>query len=153
MVHICLQLVIVSWNMKCHPREIKLEQANLKSKLIITEILNREKRMFKTYFRILEKIHDKLFNLIFSKTYKKFSVKETCIACRKCEKICPVNNIEIRNDRPYWNNNCIACHVCVHWCPLNAINLGKSKGRLQYHNPDIKFSMLLSDKKNSQTIK
>lgn len=46
------------------------------------------------------------------------------------------------NGVPRWGTGCEACHACVHWCPRNVIQIGKSKGRLQYHHPAVKRTML-----------
>ncbi len=66
---------------------------------------------------------------------KKFTVdKDKCIACGKCEKICPVDNI--KGTPPEWihNGQCTSCLACYHYCPTHAINFGKiTRKRGQYY--------------------
>lgn len=109
---------------------------------LISDIENNSKKTSSKYYRLSEKFHKWLFNVFFLKAYNKFSLEDSCTNCGICEKICPVNNITLENRKPQWGANCEACHACVHWCPQNAINLGKSKGRLQYQNPAINRKML-----------
>ena len=89
------------------------------------------------------RIHMKHFNchegaLPFTKTYllrplfntflmspKPFYATDACIACKKCEKVCPVHNIEV-TDKPQWGNNCTQCLGCYHICPLHAVQYGKA---------------------------
>ncbi len=75
------------------------------------------------------KVHD---------TDKNFSVENTCDGCGICEKVCPVNNIRMVNNRPEWQHRCQSCLACLHWCPQQAIQAGKkTKSRARYHHPDI----------------
>ncbi len=63
-----------------------------------------------------------------------FKADEKCIGCQKCEKLCPLNNIHIENDRPVWGNNCTHCMACICYCPTEAIEYGKkSQGKRRYH--------------------
>lgn len=55
---------------------------------------------------------------------KPFYATEACIACKKCEKACPVNNIKV-TDRPVWGDNCTQCLACYHICPVHAVEYGK----------------------------
>jgi len=90
-----------------------------------------------------EKLHKSAFNLFFKDTHKKFTVENTCIGCGLCAKVCPVNNILLTDKKPQWGSACEACHACIHWCPKQAVNMGKTKGRLRYHNPSVKLSNLV----------
>ena len=126
----------------------KREQIYLRSEKvaarIISDIKQKTEKSPSGYCRLSDKIHKKLYAVFFDDAHKKFSLENHCIGCGICEKICPVNNISLKNNSPQWSANCEACHACVHGCPQNAIHLGKSKGRLQYRNPHIKRSMLLT---------
>jgi len=68
--------------------------------------------------------------------------RETCVACGKCVKLCPMNALELR-DRPdapkpeegkklkpkdlkevvYQPDRCIGCGVCAHKCPTQSLSL------------------------------
>ncbi len=73
--------------------------------------LNRLERFFLTpYF----------FNHIYTKFFK--VNKELCISCGICQKICPVCNITMDDDKkPVWGKNCIGCINCEMKCPTEAI--------------------------------
>jgi ferredoxin/flavodoxin len=66
---------------------------------------------------------------------KKFTVNaDKCIQCGKCQKVCPVNNIQ--GTPPVWlhNGRCTSCLACYHYCPVHAINNGKiTRKRDQYY--------------------
>lgn len=67
---------------------------------------------------------------------KKFYGDEKCTKCGTCVKVCPVDNIEIKNEGPVWLNHCEQCFACLHWCPESAIQYGKkSATQPRYHHP------------------
>ncbi|MDF2608712.1 MAG: 4Fe-4S ferredoxin iron-sulfur binding domain protein [Lachnospiraceae bacterium] len=71
---------------------------------------------------------------------KKFYVTDTCIGCGKCERICPVNAINMVNNKPEWHGKCTQCLGCIHRCPVNAIQYGdKTIQRGRYINPNVKL--------------
>jgi ferredoxin/flavodoxin len=70
---------------------------------------------------------------------KRFKVDdEKCIRCGTCVSVCPMNNIEIVEDKVTYNHNCECCLACIHWCPRTAIEHFKTRGIPRYHHPHIK---------------
>lgn len=86
----------------------------------------------------------KIFKDVLKNKDKNFNVNEDCIGCNMCEKICPVNNITIENNKPKWNGKCVDCMACINICSKNAINIGKSTiKRKRYKNPYTEANELL----------
>ncbi len=58
-------------------------------------------------------------------------IKEKCVKCGLCAKICPVKNISYK-DFPYFDGNkCQICMRCVSYCPTGAIDsLFVNKGKV-----------------------
>ena len=64
---------------------------------------------------------------------KYFHVEDKCISCGKCEKVCPLNNIKIKEKKPVWGKECTHCMACISLCPAEAIEYGnKSVGKRRY---------------------
>jgi len=75
---------------------------------------------------------------------KDFWSNEKCTSCGLCEKICPVNNINMANGKPSWKHHCEQCMACLQWCPSEAIQFGKkTEGRKRYRHPLVKASDLM----------
>lgn len=72
--------------------------------------------------------------------------KEKCTSCSICEKVCPVKNIEMKNNHPKWKHNCAFCISCLVNCPSNAIDLWRSKGQKRYAHPKTKLNDFIQDK-------
>lgn len=65
-----------------------------------------------------------------------FTVNDKCIHCRKCERACPLNNIQLIDGKPTWLGNCTHCMACINLCPKEAIEYGKkSVGKPRYVAP------------------
>ena len=47
-----------------------------------------------------------------------------CTSCRKCQKVCPVRNVKLSENRPQWQSRCSGCLACYHACPHHAIHFG-----------------------------
>ena len=122
-------------------RAPKLLKADRKLAAIADDIANRVQRC--GFFSFGEKIHAKLFRLVFEGIDKKFRTNDRCTGCGICTQICQRNNIVLEEGRPLWKGNCEACHACVHGCPRNALHVGKSEGRLQYRHPQVELKDLL----------
>ncbi len=81
---------------------------------------------------------------------RKFKVNsERCVRCGTCVSVCPMNNIEIVDDKVTWNHNCECCLACIHWCPCNAIEHMKTHGIPRYHHPHIKVKHMRDFKSRS----
>jgi len=46
--------------------------------------------------------------------------KDKCIKCGLCSKLCPVNNIDMK-EYPEWHDSCELCMRCLSFCPVNAV--------------------------------
>ena len=63
-----------------------------------------------------------------------FRTTDACIGCGKCESLCPLNNITLRDGKPVWGKDCTHCMACIAYCPTEAIEYGKtSVGKPRYH--------------------
>ena len=71
---------------------------------------------------------------------KGFTVSNDCIGCGLCAEVCPMNIIELRNNRPVWiKDKCACCLSCLHRCPKRAVNRQKSAKNGRYINPNVKL--------------
>ena len=66
----------------------------------------------------------KPFWVKFMLTAKAFYVKDSCIGCGKCAKLCPLNNINIVEKKPVWGKKCTHCMACICNCPKDSIEYG-----------------------------
>lgn len=46
-----------------------------------------------------------------------------CIGCKMCEKVCPMHNIHIKDNKAVSGNMCTMCYRCFSRCPKKAITL------------------------------
>ena len=75
----------------------------------------------------------------------RMTVTENCEGCGLCCKLCPTNNIQIKDSKAVRGKNCIACAACANWCPQYAISSRMLKG--QYRHPDVRANDLLPNQK------
>ncbi len=81
-----------------------------------------------------------------------FSV-EGCIGCGLCERLCPNENIRIKDGAPVFGSSCELCLSCLNNCPQNAIDYNNStKGKERYKNRRVSVNELIeftgSERKN-----
>lgn len=50
--------------------------------------------------------------------------KNKCIECGRCLKVCPENNIVIKNGKYKFGHDCVLCMGCSFGCPVDAIHVG-----------------------------
>ncbi len=104
------------------------------SKLVIDTLIDRI--FIKTTDKIVENLHLR---------DEDFWVNDNCNSCKLCVRICPVNNIQISNDKLIWKHNCEQCTACIQYCPKQAIQWGKKTlKRKRYRNPNINVTELLT---------
>ena len=64
---------------------------------------------------------------------KAFHTDQTCTGCGKCVKVCPLNNVTMKDKKPVWGSHCTHCMACICHCPAEAIEYGrKSVGKPRY---------------------
>jgi len=53
--------------------------------------------------------------------------KDRCIGCGICEDECPVNAVQVDNEKALVNEElCIGCGICVSNCPEETIHLERT---------------------------
>ena len=59
---------------------------------------------------------------------------ELCIACGRCQQVCPAGIIEMKDGKPVWTKPvCHMCMACLNHCPTEAIQYGEySEGKYRY---------------------
>ena len=65
---------------------------------------------------------------------KDFYSTEACIGCGKCVKLCPLNNITLKDKTPVWGDHCTHCMACIGNCPTRAIEYGKITQEKEQYN-------------------
>lgn len=77
-----------------------------------------------------------------------FCVKQNCIGCGVCTRVCPTGRIKIENQHAVYQfmEQCQMCLACVHHCPQNAIQLTipEKNPQARYHNENIRLSEIVN---------
>lgn len=119
---------------------------------LLEESLNEKIELIKDKNTLIEKTP--LRNLIFqfgisypimAKAFRHmdrlFWVDENCNGCAVCKRVCPADNIVIKDNKPVFLHKCEQCVACINWCPTGALQCTKKTiGRQRYHHPDIKLN-------------
>ena len=61
-----------------------------------------------------------------------FHAESHCLGCGTCAGVCPLENIRIKDGKPFWQGDCMQCMACISHCPVRAIEYGhdtQHKGR------------------------
>ena len=84
-------------------------------------------------FETLSIVPVAIFWIRFKMGARDFYAKDSCIACGKCSKVCPFNNVTITDGRPVWGNKCTHCMACIANCPKESIEYGSiTAGKERY---------------------
>lgn len=77
-----------------------------------------------------------------------YTVSKDCIGCGLCEKVCPVKNITIHEQKPVFGDNCQQCMACIQWCPKRAIDYKDIAGKRKlYHHRDVAIKDIIQGNK------
>ena len=121
----------------------------------IAECIKKGQKLRSRYIFMFEKLITIPFNPVWSKykmPAKDFFVTDSCINCGKCAKLCPMNNISIRDKKPLWGSSCTHCMACVGNCPADAIEYGtvtSERGKYNFK----KYKYLLGSQKPESSAK
>lgn len=112
-----------------------------KIETIVTMVKNQQENKIEQNNRFINLIGKLVYQSKFPKfptLDHNFTVNEKCNNCKTCEKVCPVQNIRMIDNKPIWQRNCEHCLACIQWCPTEAIQYGtKTANRKRYRYPEI----------------
>ena len=121
--------------------------ANFKIDEIGNAITNKEVHHIRRLGTHISKWGNNMIYKDIEKFDEKFTVNDNCNGCKTCSDMCPVQNIELINQKPIWQHLCERCMACIQWCPTEAIQYDqKTETRKRYHNPNIKAKDMIEKK-------
>jgi ferredoxin/flavodoxin len=145
--------LLVKTGKQCTEIVKKLEE---RSKIISSDIICQKNEVEKSKFIIY------MVNLILTPKRIRndtrswdieFSINESCIGCKTCEKICQVKNIKIENNKPSFQHNCQRCMACIQYCPKKAIGFnGKPLAKPRSFHPDYPAGKFIDFINNKEII-
>ena len=122
----------------------KYIEQNLKT--IANEINSREEKLFEMGLgaNIVSNMAHNSFTtkFIFDNIDKNYTINDKCTSCKICEKVCPVNNIQV-DKKPEFSHKCESCMSCIHNCPQNAIHVKFERSSARFINPNVKLSEII----------
>ncbi len=75
-------------------------------------------------------------------------VKDTCIKCLVCTKVCPVDNIVLNDENKIeFLNKCFNCYSCLHNCPQNSIHIKNEADNSRFRNKNVSLQEIIKSNK------
>jgi ferredoxin/flavodoxin len=74
---------------------------------------------------------------------KTITIDAKCVNCGTCTKVCPVDNITIKDKIVSIGLHCEQCLACVHNCPVRAIHYKGEKSDVRWRNPEITLNEII----------
>ena len=126
-----------------HPKDSEALQSKAEKRIAeITEAVSRREsnRIGKdTFFNSLS-----FLAMAGEDSDKYFNISEACNGCGICEKICPVKNIYMEEEKPVFRHRCEHCMSCLQNCPTLAINWKeKTKNKKRFRKDGITLDELI----------
>jgi ferredoxin len=116
--------------------------SNAKLIPLIDSIKRKKKNSVNRLTRVFKSMNEKFVKEA-SNMDENFTVSNDCTGCGVCEKVCPVKNIEMADNKPRYKHHCEQCVACIQFCPKKAINYKDvTQNRRRYTNPEINFKEL-----------
>lgn len=130
--------------------EKRLMDADQKIQKIAEDIKNKQNKIDPEYLWLPSRAMNAYWReKRIIQAHQKFSVSSSCISCGCCEKICPVDNINLVHGKPKWQRNCQECLACLHFCPKGSIEFGnRTADRKRYHHPKISNMEIIQSKRS-----
>lgn len=75
-------------------------------------------------------------------TAQGYIVNDTCVRCGICAKVCPANNITVK-DKVTFSDHCEVCYACLHNCPQSAIHMKVEKNRVHFRNEHVSLQDII----------
>ncbi len=100
---------------------------------IAGDIVDRKERAYPKASRFVKARRDKVMTPYLDvQKYADypFTVRERCVGCGLCARVCPCGNIELRGGKPAFRHHCAQCMACVVNCPQRAIGYEVKEGDL-----------------------
>lgn len=115
----------------------KISKATIKLKEIAASVCARSAGVVDVLPGAFSRLKSGLFRRFFYRFWvgpQLFFTNGHCTGCRRCERVCPLDNVRLRHAErePEWGRRCTFCLACYHVCPVDNICVrpfGRGKGR------------------------